>query len=76
MLDQFCNTSHFVSNGELISLQEADGTFELKEMIYRVSCFADLLIGLAILFQMYQGLREVKGEAWVYRLRYGAGQMT
>lgn len=30
VLDQFCNTSHFVSNGELISLQEADGTFELK----------------------------------------------
>ena len=29
-LDQFCNTSHFVSNGELISLQEADGKFELK----------------------------------------------
>lgn len=30
VLDQFCNTSHFVSNGELISLQEADGKFELK----------------------------------------------
>lgn len=30
ILDQFCNTSHFVSNGELISLQEADGKFELK----------------------------------------------
>ena len=30
VLDQFGNTSHFVSNGELISLQEADGKFELK----------------------------------------------
>lgn len=30
VLEQFCNTSHFVSNGELISLQEADGKFELK----------------------------------------------
>lgn len=30
VLDQFCNTSHFVSNGELIYLQEADGKFELK----------------------------------------------
>lgn len=30
VLDQFCNTSHFVSDGELISLQEADGKFELK----------------------------------------------
>lgn len=30
ILDQFSNTSHFVSNGELISLQEADDKFELR----------------------------------------------
>ena len=30
ILDQFSNTSHFISGGELISLQEADGRFELK----------------------------------------------
>lgn len=30
ILDQFTNTSHFVSNGELIALQEADGKFELQ----------------------------------------------
>lgn len=30
ILDQFCNTSHFVSGGELISLLEADGKFELR----------------------------------------------
>lgn len=30
ILDQFTNTSHFVSNGELISLQEADVGFELR----------------------------------------------
>lgn len=29
VLDQFSNTSHFVSGGELISLQEADSKFEL-----------------------------------------------
>lgn len=29
VLDQFGNTSHFVSGGELISLQEADSKFEL-----------------------------------------------
>lgn len=29
ILDQFTNTSHFVSGGELIALQEADGKFEL-----------------------------------------------
>lgn len=29
MLDQFTNQSHFVSAGELISLQDADGNFEL-----------------------------------------------
>ena len=29
ILDQFANTSHFVSNGELISLNDADGKFEL-----------------------------------------------
>ena len=30
ILDQFTNTSHFVSGGELISLQDADGKFELQ----------------------------------------------
>ena len=30
IMDQFGNTSHFVSGGELISLQEADGKFELR----------------------------------------------
>lgn len=30
IVDQFANTSHFVSNGELISLQKADNTFELR----------------------------------------------
>lgn len=30
VLDQFSNTSHFVSGGELITLQEADGKFELQ----------------------------------------------
>lgn len=29
ILDQFANTSHFISDGELISLQEADGKFKL-----------------------------------------------
>ena len=30
ILDQFSNTSHFVSEGELISLEQADGSFELR----------------------------------------------
>lgn len=30
ILDQFRNTSHFISGGELISLREADGRFELR----------------------------------------------
>lgn len=30
ILDQFSNTSHFVSNGQLISLQQADGKWELR----------------------------------------------
>lgn len=30
ILDQFCNTSHFISNGKLISLEKADDKFELK----------------------------------------------
>ena len=30
ILDQFANTSHFISDGDLISLQNASGTFELK----------------------------------------------
>lgn len=30
ILDQFTNSSHFISGGELISLAEADGKFELR----------------------------------------------
>lgn len=30
VLDQFMNTSHFISDGQLISLQDADGKFELR----------------------------------------------
>lgn len=30
ILDQFTNTSHFVSDGELIALEDADGKFELR----------------------------------------------
>lgn len=30
ILDQFTNTSHFVTNGQLISLQQADGNWELQ----------------------------------------------
>ena len=30
ILDQFSNTSHFISGGELIALEEADGSFELR----------------------------------------------
>lgn len=30
ILDQFCDTSHFVSEGELISIQQVDGDFELR----------------------------------------------
>lgn len=30
VLDQFSNTSHFVSGGELIALEDADGKFELR----------------------------------------------
>ena len=30
VLNQFTNTSHFVSDGQLVSLQEADGKFELQ----------------------------------------------
>lgn len=30
ILDQFSNASHFITNGQLISLQEADGKWELR----------------------------------------------
>lgn len=30
ILDQFSNTSHFISGSELITLEEADGSFELR----------------------------------------------
>lgn len=40
ILDQFTNTSHFVSGGDLIALQNADGSFELrgKSVISKFFC--------------------------------------
>lgn len=48
ILNQFTNTSDFVSNRELISLNNSDGKFELQGKTYQANYFVVLQIGLVI----------------------------
>jgi hypothetical protein len=45
ILDQFSNTSHFVTDGQLISLQQADEKWNYKVAIFQASCSAVLQTG-------------------------------
>ena len=70
ILDQFSNTSHIISDGQLISLQNAE--------IYQVSYSAVLLTGLDTLFQMFRVHNQVHATivaVWVYLHHCGLGQM-
>ena len=48
ILNQFTNTSDFVSNRELISVNNSDGKFELQGKTYQANYFVVLQIGLVI----------------------------
>ena len=62
ILDQFRNTSHFVSGGELISLQEADGKFELRGRNMPSKLFSGFVNWLGHLISDVSGSSSSRGR--------------
>lgn len=64
VLDQFNNTSHFVTEGEMIELISTDTGFELREMILGLRFSVVLQTGFGHL------LSDISGSSRKYRKRY------
>lgn len=62
ILDQFANTSHFVSEGELISLQEADNKFVLQGGNISAKLFCGFVNWLGHLISDMSGSSSSKGR--------------
>lgn len=62
ILDQFANTSHFVSEGELISLQEADDNFVLQGANISAKLFCGFINWLGQLISDMSGSSASKGR--------------
>lgn len=62
ILDQFANTSHFVSEGELISLQEADDKFVLQGDNISAKLFCGFINWLGHLISDMSGSSASKGR--------------
>lgn len=62
ILDQFSNTSHFVSGGELISLQEADSKFELRGNNFTSKIFCAFVNWFGHLISDISGSSNSKGR--------------
>lgn len=62
ILDQFANTSHFVSEGELISLQEADDNFVLQGGNITAKLFCRFINWLGHLISDMSGSSTSKGR--------------
>lgn len=62
ILDQFANTSHFVSEGELISLQEADDNFVLQGGNITAKLFCGFINWLGHLISDMSGSSTSKGR--------------
>lgn len=62
ILDQFRNQSHFVSGGELISLQNADGKFELHGNDNRAKLFCGFVNWFGHLISDSSGSSSSKGR--------------
>lgn len=62
ILDQFTNQSHFVSGGELISLQNADGKFELRGNSVPAKLFCGFSNWLGHLISDISGSSSSKGR--------------
>ncbi|WP_105301667.1 hypothetical protein [Anaerococcus marasmi] len=62
ILDQFENTSHFISKGELISLQEADNKFELRGNNFTAKLFCGFVNWFGHLVSDISGSSSSKGR--------------
>lgn len=62
ILDQFTNQSHFVTEGELIALQDADGTFELRGKSVPAKIFCGFANWLGHLISDVSGSSSSKGR--------------
>ncbi|KXT77030.1 hypothetical protein [Streptococcus sp. DD12] len=62
ILDQFSNSSHFVSGGELISLVEADNTFQLRGLDLPSKLFSGFINWLGHLMSDISGSSGGKGR--------------
>jgi hypothetical protein len=62
ILDQFTNQSHFVSGGELISLQKADGKFELQGKNVSAKLFCGFVNWFGHLISDMSGSSSSKGR--------------
>lgn len=62
ILDQFTNTSHFISEGELISLQEADDKFVLQGGNISATLFCGFVNWLGHLISDMSGSSSSKGR--------------
>lgn len=62
ILDQFTNQSHFVSGGELISLQKADGKFELHGNSISAKLFSGFINWFGHLISDISGSSGSKGR--------------
>lgn len=62
ILDQFCNTSHFVTGGQLVSLQDADGKFELQGTNVPSKLFCGIVNWLGHIISDRSGSNTSKGR--------------
>lgn len=62
ILDQFSNTSHFVSDGKLIALQKADDSFELRGKNIPAKLFCALCNWIGHIFSDISGASGSKGR--------------
>jgi hypothetical protein len=62
ILDQFTNQSHFVTEGELVALQDADGTFELHGKSVPAKVFSGFVNWLGHLISDVSGSSGSKGR--------------
>lgn len=62
ILDQFNNTSHFVTGGQLVSLEDADGRFELKGHNVPSKLFCGIVNWLGHIISDRSGSHTSKGR--------------
>lgn len=76
ILNQFNNSSHFISDGQMIELVEADGKFELQGNSIPAKLWCGFTNWFCHLMSDVSGSSVVVDVEWVYHHHCGHGQMT